>query len=159
VNRRVDQFDGMKNRPVVPKTSGGCGDLQRAPWVGRGNHIRRERRDVTDFARPELRRRIGLHQVIDAGAAAADVGFGRRQELDAGNSLQQGTRLRAYALPVGKMAGIVIHDTGGQRPPDGPLFTELDEQLGHVAHFLGDGFCTPGPFRIAGEQLAVFLHG
>ncbi len=108
MNGGVDQFNGMENRPVVPETSGGCGNLQRAPGVGRGNHIRRKRRDVTDFARAELRGRIGLHQVVDPGAAAANLGFLRRQELDAGNPLQQGTRLGTHALTVRQVAWVLV---------------------------------------------------
>ncbi len=88
MDRGVDQLNGMENRPVVPETSGGCGNLQRAPGVGRRNHIRRERRDVTDFARSELRGRIRLHQVIDPGAATANLRFGWCEQLDTRNPLQ-----------------------------------------------------------------------
>ena len=85
---------GWKIGQSCPRARAGRGDLQRAPGIGGGDDVRRERRDVTRFARAELRGRLGLHQVVDAGAAAADLRSAGREQLDAGNRLQQRARLR-----------------------------------------------------------------
>ncbi len=124
----------MKDRPFIPQDAGGCRDLQRAARIGRGDHVRRERGDVACFTRPQLSGGLWLDQVIDSGAPTADLGFGRCQQLDAGNRLQERARLRPDALAVRQMAGVVVGD--GRRRGDGRRVHQADcvEELGHVTH-------------------------
>ena len=82
----------------------------------------------------ELRRGPGLNEVVDAGAAAADLGFSGRQQLDAGNRLKQRTRLGAHTLPVRQVTGVVIDDPRANRLPRCARFTKFRQHLGNVAH-------------------------
>ena len=50
---------------------------------------------MPDFALAQLRGRFGLHEVVDPGAAAADVGFLGDDEFHTGNALQERARLGA----------------------------------------------------------------
>ena len=114
-NRGVHQLDGVKNRPVVPDTPRRGRDLQRAARIGGRNHIRRRGGQVAHFPLAEVRGRPRRDQVVDAGAAAADFGFGRRHQLDARNRLQQRARLGAHALAVREVTGVVVDDAGRDR--------------------------------------------
>src|SRR5687768_4599274 len=103
----------MKDRPVIPETAGGRSDLQRTPRIPGGNQVGREGGDVPRFAGAELRRGLWLDQVVDPGAAAADLRFGWREQLHARDRLKHGARLGANALAVRKVAGVVVHDPRG----------------------------------------------
>ncbi len=69
--------------------------------------------------RQNLHGHFVLHHVVDAGAAAADVGAGHLAERQAGNGGQQLARRGADALAVGQVAGILVGDGGVHRPMSG----------------------------------------
>ena len=83
---------------------------------------------------PSSRAASRLDQVVDAGAAAADLLLGERQQLDAGNRAQQIARRLADALRVREVAGVVIRHAHRERMPRRSRRTELGEDLGDVAH-------------------------
>ncbi len=64
------------------------GDLQVAPWVGGGEDRCASADDVSDLTDEELLGLLGLGDVIDAGAAAAPVGLGEFDQLEAGDELE-----------------------------------------------------------------------
>ena len=113
----------------MPETPTGRGDLQRAARIGGGNHIRRERRQVAGFAITQIGGGPRLHQVVDAGAPAADLGLGRRDDLHARNGLEQRARFGTHALAVRQVAGVVIGDTGLERMPRRTLRPEFRQEL------------------------------
>src|SRR6185436_8137043 len=104
-NGGVDELDGVKNRPVIPQPACRRRDLDRATRVRGGNDVGCERGDVARLALTELRGRLGLNEVVDARAAAADVRLERGRERHAWNGLQQRAWLRADALTVREVTG------------------------------------------------------
>ena len=100
----------MKDLPLVPERTPRRGNLEGAPRIAGCDKVRRHRRDVSGLPQPECRSRFGLDEIVDARAAAADLAFGRRQELDAWNLLEQRAGLRTNPLPVSEVTRIVIHD-------------------------------------------------
>ena len=111
------------------------------------------------FLAAELRRRRRLHQVVDAGAAAADLGFRRRHQLEAGNSLQQrpaAGRGPPGRAPGGRRRGTTTRAAIGWRGARGsPSSASTSDD---VADLGAEGVGAVGPGRVVREQLAVFLH-
>src|SRR2546423_9432647 len=68
------------------------------------------REDVRGLALAERARRLRLDEVVDAGAAAADLLLGRLDELEAGDRAKQLARLGADALGVREVAGVLERD-------------------------------------------------
>ena len=94
--------------------SGGCSRV-------RGDdHVGARVGDVGDLPAAELSGHLRLDQIEDAGAAAADLGVGKRDEREAGNRLEQLTRLAADALRVRQVTGVVIGDAQRERMPRAP---------------------------------------
>src|SRR6267142_1290769 len=100
----------MNDRPGETGPAGCRRELDQAAGVSSGDHVRPERGDVPHLPRAEIARRVRLDEVVDARAPAADLLFGRAQHLESWNGSQQITRLRADALRMRQMAGIVVHD-------------------------------------------------
>src|SRR5437867_1113114 len=119
----------MNDRPVMPEPPAGGGDLQDASGITGRNDVGLERGDVARLPFAELRGRLRLHEIVDAGAAAADLRFSRRQQLDSRNRGQQRPRLRAYALRVREVTGVVIDNPRLDWMPRRTRFADLDEQL------------------------------
>src|SRR5205814_2474585 len=105
-----------------------------------------------------LRRRLRLYEIVDAGAPAADVRFGRRQQLDSGNRGEQLARLRANTLGMREVTRIVIDDARLDRMPRRARLAGFDQRFGDVAHLRAEGTRTIRPRGIIVKQLAVFLH-
>ena len=72
--------------------------------------------------------------------------------------LQQRARLRAHALGVGEVAGVVVGDDQVDRVAGG-LGLVLGQQLVDVADLGREGGRPLAPFGIVAEQVAVVLHG
>ena len=113
---------------------------------------------MTDLAIAELLGGRRFHQVVDAGAAAADLGLAHRQQLEAGNRAEQIARRLADALRVREMAGIVVGDAQRRRLARRGRRTERGQHLADVAHPGGERAGAVRPLRVAGQQLAVLLH-
>src|SRR5438270_10482476 len=107
----------MKDLPVVAERPSGRGYLQRTSGVAGRDHVGLERGDVARLALAKLRGRLRLHEIVDARAAAADLRFRGRQQLDAGNRGEQRARLRADTLRVREVTGIVVDDARLDRMP------------------------------------------
>jgi hypothetical protein len=82
---------------------------------------------VTRFSLSQFGRRFWLHEIVDARASTANLGFHRCQELYPGNGLQEGARLTAHTLSVCEVTRIVIDDASGNRVTDRTWLTELIE--------------------------------
>src|SRR6185503_15404881 len=107
-DRGVQQLDWMDDRPCLLLPRGARPDLENAARV-RGRHdIRLDGRDVAGLAIAKLLRGIGLDQVVDPCAAAADLLFRKRHELEPWDRSQQIARRLADALRVREMTGVVI---------------------------------------------------
>ena len=118
MNRGVDQFNGVENRPVVPDTSGRRGDLQHAargwPWQSYPataaamwrTFARRAGRPAP--AGPGCRcRRCRSRCPLRPGSAARCPGSPCSSARGCG----------AHALPVRQMTGVVIDHARRQRTP------------------------------------------
>ena len=100
---------------------------------------------------------VGLEQVVDAGRSAADFRLGDLADGDAGNGLQEAARLRAHALRMLQMAGVVIRRfelNGSSRRAR----LELCEHFGNVLALRGERLRLRGVCRIVAQQMAVSLH-
>ena len=81
--------------------------LEGAARISGGDDVGSDMRNELGFAIPKRFGGIGLNKVVDSRGAAADGGFGYLYELKAGNAREQSTRLRAHALCMLQMTGIV----------------------------------------------------
>src|SRR5712691_12433395 len=124
----------MADRPRASEARGGNRHLERAAGVRGGDEVRLRGVDEAGLAVAELPGRIGLDEIEDAGAAAADVLLGEWQQLDAGDRSQEIPRLLPDALGVRQMAGVVIRHAQGERMPRSSRLAELRHDLGDVAN-------------------------
>src|SRR5215467_3541152 len=81
--------------------------LKGAAWVAGGNNIGLERRNEFGLAVTEGIGGVRLNKIVDSCRATADGGLGNFRELDSRNACEQSPRLRAHALRMLQMAGIV----------------------------------------------------
>src|SRR6185503_20821178 len=100
----------MADRPRAPLPRGGGGHLERAAGVRGREQIWLRRVDETGLAVAELPRRVRLDQVVDAGAATADVLIDQRQQLDPGDRSQEIAGRLPDALRVREVAGVLVRD-------------------------------------------------
>ena len=101
-----------------PGRSSADGHLHQAARVGGDQQLGAggERRCAA-LRSPSSRGRLGVEQVVDAGRAAADLRRRRSPQLQPGDAAQQRARLRADALGVRQVAGVVVGDGHRQRVP------------------------------------------
>ncbi len=135
----------------------GGGHLHQAAGVRGHQHLGAGGEDVGGLAVPELARGLGVEDVVDPGRAAAQLGLGDLPQLEAGDRAEQPPRLGAHALGVREVAGVVVGHGHLERVADRDR-PELVEDLGDVAHLVGEG---PGPVgvrRVVGQQPGVVLH-
>ena len=128
---------GWRMRAALPFCRAPHSICSRQPALPTGD--RRGARGVDRLHLPveQPRRHLGLHQVVDAGRAAAAV---RALELDDGRARQRAQELPRRAphlLRVREVAGIVdrdrLVDRGARRRQ-----SQFDQRLGHVAHARGE---------------------
>ena len=86
------------------------GDLKVAPGVGGGEDRCAGADDVSDLADEELFGLLGLGDVVDAGAAAAPIGLGELDELQARDQLKEVAGLLGDLLAVRQVTGVVVGD-------------------------------------------------
>ena len=125
----------MHDRPVAPRASSRRGNLQHTARVGGGVDVRRERREMRRLAVSERARRVGLHEVVDAGAAAADVRFCRRGHFEPGDRRQQLSWLGVHALCVAQVTGVMVRDPRMDRVPPRARLAKLHQDP-EVAEYL-----------------------
>ena len=109
------------------------------------------------LARAELGGGLGLHEVVDAGRAAAQLPVGGLEQLELRDPAQQRARLRADALRVREVAGVVVGDAQRERMAR-RLRLVLGEQLGDVVDAGRERGGALGPLGVVGEQVRVVLH-
>src|SRR6059036_2872225 len=120
IHRSRQQLYGMNERHVQTALATPSGDLQEASGV-RGRHDLRPRLDNTsDLELEQLAGHAGLEQVVDAGAAAAEVAVGELHELEPRDPPEQLARLLPHPLTVSQVAGVVIRH-GEVEPPERQL--------------------------------------
>ena len=81
--------------------------LEDAAGIAGGDNISLELRNEFGFAGAEGVGGIGLNEIVDSCGAAADGRFGNLRKFKVRNTREQSPRLRAHALRMLQMAGIV----------------------------------------------------
>ncbi len=152
-------WTGWKIGQSMAKLASRRGDLKDAAGIRCRNQIRSHRGDVRRLPCADFRGRLGLNEVVDACAAAADFRLGRCDQPDARDLMQQRTRLEANPLPVRQMTGVVIDDPGLDGVTAGSRFAELDEHLGNVPDTRAERSCPWRPCGIVSKEVTVLLHG
>ena len=105
----------MQHRQRPPRFAQVLADLQAAADVGAHGQLRPAAGQVGGLDAAQFGGHLRLHQVVDAGAAAADPRLHGLKQLHMGDLAQEVPGLVADALAVEHVAGIVIHE------PEGPL--------------------------------------
>jgi len=82
-------------------------ELQDAAGIARSDDVDSEMGNQFGFAIAKGLGGVGLHEIVDARGATADGGFGNFGEFQPGDAGEQSARLRANALRVLQMAGVV----------------------------------------------------
>ena len=103
----IENLNRMNDGSVAAKTSQGGLELEKAAGVAGGDDIGVERSDELGFAIAEGVGGVGLDQIVESGGATADGVFWDFSEFELGNICQQLAGLRADALCMLKMTGIV----------------------------------------------------
>ena len=144
-------------------------NLQGAADVGTGRQLGAGAGQVGRLELAELGGLPRLHQVVDAGAAAAHARLRGLPQQQVGDPAQQGPGLGADALAVQHVTGIVIGHRqrplggggaavsvgkGGQAGPEGLAQAQTVQEFMYVPH-LG----CKGPAALAAQDRAVGLEG
>ncbi len=149
--RDVHDFDGQSG------TAHAGDQLHGAADVGHGEHVRPGRGDVGDFGVEDGVGRFCLHDVVDAGAAAALIGFGELHQLQLGDGAQQVAGLGDDLLRMAQVAGIGVGHAKGERALRGSV------QMGRheLVEVLHQGDEALGAFGVSGilpEHGRIFLE-
>jgi len=131
--------------------------LEETAGVGGDDGVGVGGQEVGYFAVAELLGGFGLEEVVDAGGAAAEGGFGDLGDLKAGDGTEKFAGLDEDSLGVAEVAGVVVGDADWERVP-GRDGWEFGEEFRDVAAFCGEGVGAGGPFGIVAEEMAVLLH-
>ena len=119
----------MDDAPVVAEATPGGGNLQGAPRVARRDDVGGEGGDVPGLALTKLSCRLWLHEVVDPGTAAADVGLGWCHQLDARNGGEQIAWLASDALRMQEVTRIVVRDARLDRMPGCSGIAQFDQHF------------------------------
>lgn len=101
----------MQRRNGVTQALQGGVNLQEAAWIGSSNDVGRCAQNMLGLAFPQLTGWFRLDQVVNARAAAADIGLRDIHHLETGNIAQHFTRLEAHALGMSEVAGVMVGHT------------------------------------------------
>src|SRR5688572_27406122 len=91
-DRSIKQLDRVYHVPLAAARTSGSRNLERASGIASRDDVRRQGRNVRRLAGAKLGGRLGRDQVVNTGAAAANLGLGRGNELDAGYRREQDSR-------------------------------------------------------------------
>jgi hypothetical protein len=152
----VEELDGVEYGDWVRGFAEGGLELENAAGIAGGDYIGVKSGDEVCFAIAEFAGGVGLDEIIDARGAAADRRFGNFKEFEAGDLGEQLARLRADALGVLEMAGIVEGDTSAQGFTFGARW-KFGKDFGDVAAFGGETAGAVGVGGIVAEKMTVFL--
>ena len=81
--------------------------LEDATGIAGGDNIGPETGNEFGFAIAERIGGLWLNEIVDSRGTAADGGFGDLRKFETGNAGEQSARLRAHALRMLQMAGVV----------------------------------------------------
>lgn len=132
-------------------------ELEDAAWISGGDDIGSEMRNELGFAIAEGIGGVWLDEIVDSRRAAAEGRFGNLDEFKPGNTSKQIARLRAHALRMLQMTGIVERHAQFQEMALAARL-ELRKDFADVFAFcrkVPGAFCV---FRNVTEQVTVFLH-
>src|SRR5438046_2692340 len=110
LNRLMQQLHRVQHGHPVPEPLRVRRDLDRAARVRRGYDLGAGVEQVARLAPAELGGRLRLYEVVDAGRPAADLPLGRIDELELRDHPQQVAWLRANALRMREVTGVVVDD-------------------------------------------------
>src|SRR5229473_3026837 len=156
-NRRIQQFHHVQDGQRAPVALQPRGNLQQATGIAGNDCIGVCRRAVLCFAVPQLLRGSGRDQIVDTRRAAADFPVGNFHDLELGDCGQRFAGLRANALRVLQMAGIVIGDAHRQRLARRARF-KLGEHFRDVLAARGKGPGALGISRVVAQQVTIVLE-
>ena len=114
-NRRVDELDRVERRQRAAGSTQRSRHLHEAAWVAARVGVRLGFQDTCGFPIAEVGSGLGLDDVVDPGAAAADLLLRRLDELESRDRAQELTRLGADSLCVREMTGVLERDAERQR--------------------------------------------
>src|SRR4051812_9686149 len=107
-DRPVQKLHGVQHRHPVAEPLRMRGYLDRAARVRSHDGLGAGAEQVARLAPAEVGGGVGLHGVVDARRAAADLPLRRLHDVHPGYRRQQLARLRADALRVGEVTGVVV---------------------------------------------------
>jgi hypothetical protein len=93
--------------------------LQETAWVRSRDDVDTSSGHCGRLSLAELGGGAWLDEVVDTGRTAAHAGLGELDQLEAGDRREDPPRLVPHALRVGEVAGVVVGDAEGDRPPLG----------------------------------------
>ena len=121
----------MEGRERPPRPPEGRAHLHEAAGVGSGIGVGFDGQDAVGLAPPQLERGFRLHEVVDAGAAAAERLILRLGEDETGDRREDGPLLRPHALRVRQMAGVLERESECERLQL-DAWLEPGEELGDI---------------------------
>ena len=124
-------------------------ELEETSRVPARHHAGARARDPVELPLEELPGYLGLHQVVDAGRPAAEVGLGEIDQPEPRDRAQDCARRLPHALAVREVTGLVVGHGQVERPPR--LRQVLRQELADVPHPRADG----GRPRVIPEEMPV----
>ena len=117
------------------------------------------RGEVGRLARAELGRGLRLHEVVDAGRAAAQLPVGGLEQLEPGDRRAAASRgWRADALGVRQVAGVVVGDAERAAGARGACGSCAASSSWTSRTLAAERRRALGPRRVVGQQVRVVLH-
>ena len=104
----------MRDAEVDAVFASAVDDLKEATGISSGDGVHAGGFDSLNFAIEQVVGHFRLNDVVDAGAAAAPGAFGKFDEFQAGDGVQDLARLRGDFLAVAQMASFVVSDGAGR---------------------------------------------
>jgi len=127
------------------------GDLHQAPRVAGRHHPRAALHDAIELGGQQAVGHLGLEDIVDSRAAAAEVAVAQLDQREARDASQQRARLAPHLLAVRQMTGVVIGDGQRHRPE---RQRGVGQHLGDVTHATGQ----PRGRRVR-QPVIVLAHG
>src|SRR5262249_55254563 len=120
--RAAEQLYGMQHLERQSLPARLPRDLGDAAGVARNDDAGPGLADTLDLSPGQLTGNLRLHDIVDAGAAAAELAVRQLHQAEAGHAAQEHAGLAPHFLTVDEVAGIVIRARDRQLPvPDTDL--------------------------------------
>src|SRR6202035_1063271 len=105
--------------------------LHDAAWIAGGHDARSRLADALDLSAPELGGHLGLEEIVDARAPAAEIAVLEVHQGQPRDAPQELSGLGAHLLPVSEMTGVMV---GHRLSQLAQRQVRVDERLGDVLH-------------------------